>query len=504
MNQSYILAIDQGTSSTKTLVFDNEGKVAARASEPLKTFYRDNGFVEQDPQAIYENVLASVAKCLADFQLNGFSVDAIKACGISNQRETFVLWDETGEPLHNAVVWQCKRSVAVCERLKKEGLQPLIRAKTGLLIDPYFSGSKLLWLYENKAQVKQAIDQGNAYFGTVDSWLLYKLTGGKNFLTDYTNASRTLFFNLKDLAWDKELLDLFGFSRLHLPQPQPSSSFFGQTNFGGLLKQPLAITAMIGDSHAAAFGEGCFSPGTAKATLGTGCSILMNIGAEPKDSEQGMVATICWSTEGRVDYALEGVIVSCGATIEWLKNDLELFADSKQTEAMATAVADNNSVYLVPAFSGLGAPHWDMKRKASISGLTFGCKKNHIVRAALESIPYQIKDVIVAMEADAGIDLQELMVDGGMTSNGFVLQFLSDLLERTVVNIGMADVSALGAACLAGLKAGVYRDIAQLKTFHQEKSFVHPEPLQSKMKAWYQGWQKAVGSSLQEQSILQE
>ncbi|GAA4730203.1 FGGY family carbohydrate kinase [Flavisolibacter ginsenosidimutans] len=502
MNNSYILAIDQGTSSTKTIVFDAEGKAAARASEPLKTFFKDDGFVEQDPEDIYQNVLASVEKCLSEFEAKRFSIDDIKACGLSNQRETFVLWDEAGKPLHNAVVWQCKRSVSVCERLKKEGLQSLLQSKTGLLIDPYFSGSKVVWLYENNAVVKQAIDDGKAYFGTVDSWLLFKLTGGKNYLTDYTNASRTLFFNLNDLAWDKELLDGFGLSNLNLPKPQPSSSSFGYTDFNGLLNQPVAITAMIGDSHSAAFGEGCFTAGTAKATLGTGCSILMNTGAEPKASDSGMVTTVCWSTEDRVDYALEGVIVSCGATVEWLKNDLGLFADSRQTEKMANEVADNNGVYLVPAFSGLGAPHWDMKRKASISGLTFGCNKNHIVRAALESIPYQIKDVLTAMEADADIELQQLMVDGGITSNSFVLRFLADLLGKTVARIGMPDVSALGAAYLAGLKAGVYKDLEHLKTLNSDKVFVQPND-NEKIKEWYAGWQKTIGSYSQQESALQ-
>jgi glycerol kinase len=314
------------------------------------------------------------------------------------------------------------------------------------------------------------------------------LTEGKNYFTDYTNASRTLFFNLKTLRWDKELLKMFGLSRIHLPEPRPSCHCFGETNFSGLLDSSIPITAMIGDSHAAAFGEGCFDAGTAKATLGTGSSILMNIGNEVKASENGMVTTICWSTEDRVDYAFEGVIVSCGSTLEWLRNELGLINDSKATEAMARSVADNNGVYLVPAFSGLGAPHWDMNRRASITGLSFDCNKNHVVRAALESIPYQIKDVIVAMEQDAGVELQQLMVDGGITSNRFVLQFLSDLLERTIVNIGIPDVSALGAAYMAGLKAGVYRDIDHLKCLHIDKNFIDPGFNTDKVKTWYEGW----------------
>ena len=485
----YILSIDQGTSSTKTIIFDEEGKAIAKGSEPLRSYFSEGGFVEQQPEEILQNVLTSVEKCLGEFKSKGGDVKNIKACGISNQRETFVVWDEKGKPLYNAVVWQCKRSVKICERLRKEDLEEKIKSKTGLIIDPYFSGTKLVWLYENVAEVKNAIEDGKAYFGTIDTWLLYKLTGA--YFTDYTNASRTLFFNLKDLAWDKELLSLFGLSKLNLPALKPSSAVFGESDFNGLLDQPIPIAAMIGDSHAAAFGEGCFSPGTAKATLGTGSSILMNIGSEVKDSKQGMVTTICWSTEGRVDYAFEGVIVSCGSTIEWLKNELKLIGDSKETEAIATSVADNNGVYIVPAFSGLGAPHWDMNRKASITGLTFDCNKDHVVRAALESIPYQIKDVIVAMEQDAGIELQELMVDGGITANKFVLQFLSDLLQRKIVNIGMPDVSALGAAYLAGLKAGVYKDLEHLKTLNIDKSVTHPQENKN-IKEHYSGWQNAI------------
>ena len=495
MKSAYILAIDQGTSSTKTLVFDQEGKVVARGSEPLKTYYTEGGHVEQQPDDIYRNVCLSVQQCLAAFRAAGLELSAIQAIGISNQRETFVVWDQAGRPLYNAVVWQCKRSIDICAQLTRQGLTDTVRAKTGLLIDPYFSGSKLIWLYQQVPAVREAIDAGQAYFGTIDTWLLYKLTQGKSYYTDYTNASRTLFFNLHDLSWDAELLALFGLSRLNLPEARPSSAFFGHTDFQGLLPEPVPVCSMIGDSHAAAFGEGCFAPGTAKATMGTGSSIMMNIGGAPTTSGRGMVTTICWSTEARVDYALEGVIVTCGATIEWLKNELGLLTDSSQTEAMARAVPDNNGVYLVPAFSGLGAPHWDMSRKASITGLTFDSNKNHIVRAALEAIPYQIKEVIEAMELDARIELQQLMVDGGITANGFVVQFLADLLEKPVVKIGMPDVSALGAAYLAGLKAGIFTDIAHLKSLNATKTRINPGENSSQVKVYYEGWQKAVGSN---------
>lgn len=493
VKKPFVLAIDQGTSSTKTLVLDAEGKLVARGMAALQTKYLPDGFVEQDPEEIYQNVLQALELALAELKDQGYSAADIEACGISNQRETFVLWDASGQPLYPAVVWQCKRSVHVCREWKQQGWEDDIRERTGLLIDPYFSGSKAAWLFQHDLKVKQAIEKGEAHFGTVDSWLLYKLTGRKAYKTDHTNASRTLFFNIHTLDWDGSLLQRFGLEALNLPEVQASSSFFGETDFNGLLERPIPVNAMIGDSHAAAFGEGCFDPGTAKATLGTGCSILMNIGAAPKASGNGMVTTICWSTESRVDYALEGVIVTCGATIEWLKNELNLFQNSRDTEAMAMAVESNQGVYLIPAFSGLGAPHWDMTRRASINGMGFGTTRNHIVRAALESIPYQIKDVVGAMEADSGLRLQELMVNGGITSNRFVLQFLADLLRTPVVSKGMPDVSALGAGYLAGLKAGIYSSLDQLQSFHAGKQSWQATRNHAIMEAWYEGWRKNIG-----------
>jgi glycerol kinase len=491
-NKKFILAIDQGTSSTKSLIFDDAGIAIAKGSEPLHISYLDDGFVEQDAAEIYQNVLLSVKKCLQQFTEKGFDTNDIAAIGISNQRETFVIWDKDGNLLYPAVVWQCKRSVQICEDLKQKGLSETVNAKTGLVIDPYFSGTKLIWLNQNIPIIQSAIFKGEAFFGTIDTWLLYKFTNGKEYATDYTNASRTLFFNLHTLEWDEELISQFGLTQLNLPELKASSSLFGETTLNNLLPKPIPVTASIGDSHAAAFGEGCFEAGTAKATLGTGCSILMNIGSKPIRSTNGMVTTICWSTEGRIDYALEGVIVSCGATIEWLRNELKLFSDSNETEAMANAVADNGGVYLVPAFSGLGSPHWQMERKASISGISFGTTKNHIVRAALESIPYQIADVIAAMEKDAKLSLKELMTDGGITSNQFVVQLLSDLLNKSVATIGMPDVSALGAAYLAGLQVGVYGSIEALKKLNSDKKNYLSQPDLSKVKEGYAGWQKTI------------
>lgn len=494
MSPSYILAIDQGTSGTKAVVFDGQGRIAAKATEPLASSFPQPGFVEQDPVGIYENVLGAVRACLEAFRGQGHDLRRIKTCGISNQRETFCLWEESGRPLSPALVWQCKRSVGICSRLKGSAVEGEVVRRTGLMIDPYFSGTKLIWLYENDPAVRTAIDAGRALFGTVDTWLLHRLTQGRSFLTDYTNASRTLLFNIDRLQWDQDLLGHFHLQGLRLPEPRPSSFAYGSSDVEGLLPKPIPISAMIGDSHAAAFGEGCFSPGTAKATLGTGCSILLNTGPKRISSSQGMVSTICWSTADRVDYALEGIIVTCGATIQWLRDGLGLFSESKDTEAMALSVRDTRGVVLVPAFSGLGAPHWRMDLKAALLGLTFGCDKNHVARAALESIAYQIKDVIAAMEQDSGLSLQQLRADGGITANRFVMQFLADLLGTEVVNIGIQDVSALGAAYLAGLERGVFKGLDHLAALNTAKTAFRPGPRadQQKAAALHQGWLQAI------------
>jgi len=489
-----ILAIDQGTSSTKTFIFDTNGKAVCKASEALQTYYPEGSMVEQKPEEIYHNVLSSVKQCLSSFQAKGGNLSEIKTCGISNQRETFVLWNKEGTPLYNAIVWQCKRSIDICKRLTKQELSTKINEKTGLIIDPYFSGTKVIWLYENLAHIKESIDRGEAYFGNIDTWLLYKLTNGKSYFTDYTNASRTLFFNLETLAWDRELLDIFGLSNLNLPTVKPSSSMFGSTNLEGLLDHNIDINALIGDSQSAAFGETCFDKGSVKATLGTGCSILMNIGSEPKTSHNGMITTVCWSTKDRVDYALEGIIVSAGSTIEWVRNQLNLFNNTNELEQICTSLKDNGGVYVIPAFSGLGAPHWKMNRKASIEGLSFDSNKKHIIRAAVESVPYQIKDVIEAMEKDAGTPLSELKIDGGMTNNKFVTQFLADLLDRKVTTIKIADVSALGAAYLAGLKCGIYKSLEQLKSFNKNTGSTFSGPNSKYVKTAYSSWQSIISN----------
>ncbi len=495
MSNTFILAIDQGTSGTKAIVFDGEGRLVAQATEPLSSSFPASGFVEQDPRGIYQNVLAAVKACVERFRADVSSdLTHITCCGISNQRETFCLWTSSGTPLCNAIVWQCKRSVDICNRLKGSSVEAEVIRRTGLMMDPYFSGTKLLWLCENHPQIKEAVNSGKAMFGTVDTWLLYRLTQGRRFFTDYTNASRTLFFTIEQLHWDEDLLKQFNLQGLKLPEAKPSSFPYGSSDFEGLLPRAIPISAMIGDSHAAAFGEGCFTAGTAKATLGTGCSILLSTGSKRIASTTGMVTTICWSTADRVDYALEGIIVTCGATINWLRDSLGLFAQSRDTEAMAGSVPDTNGVYLVPAFSGLGAPHWQMDLKAAILGLTFGCNKNHIVRAALESIPYQIKDVIVAMERDSGIPLRQLRADGGITANRFVMQFLADLLQTEVVSIEIQDVSALGAAYMAGLQQGIYDSIDQIaKLSLGRKSFVPGSDAdRQKARMGHQGWLRTI------------
>ncbi|OHB56207.1 MAG: carbohydrate kinase [Planctomycetes bacterium RBG_13_44_8b] len=493
MPESYILAIDQGTSGTKAIIFDSNGRIISKATKELKSYFPQAGFVEQDPNEIYNSVLDSIKLCLKKFSQDpSRNLRNITTCGISNQRETFLLWNKKGNPLCRAILWQCKRSVDICDRIKSSELEDEVIERTGLIIDPYFSGTKLIWLYENDHLVKNAIDAGDAYFGTVDTWLLFKLTQGQSYFTDYTNASRTLLFNINNLQWDDYLLNKFNLKKLNLPQPQPSSHLYGRSDFDGLLPEKINISAMIGDSHAAAFGEGCFSAGMAKATMGTGSSILLNTGSKRIKSKEGMVATICWSTSDRIDYAIEGIIVTCGATINWLRDQLGIFTDSRQTEEMALSVENNNGVYLVPAFSGLGAPYWKMDLRAAILGLTFGCDKNHIVRAALESICYQIKDVIAAMEEDSGIKLKELKVDGGITANHFVMQFLADLLKTNIVNIGIEEVSALGAAYLAGLQVGIFTCLDQLKNLSANKNQFYPSSDTDEIDAFYEGWKKAV------------
>lgn len=496
----YVLAIDQGTSSTKSLIFDEESNVIAKGWVELATDYQSNGFVEQNPEDIYQNVLDSVRNCFAEYNALKLPIESVVSCGISNQRETFVLWDTHGNPMCPAVVWACKRSIAICDELKQKGHEALIRDNTGLVIDPYFSATKLLWLIQNKPEIKRCLDKGELYFGTVDTWILYRLSEGKSYKTDLTNAHRTLLFNIHSLKWDTDILKLWGLEKLNLPEVLPSSAYFGEFNLNILqipdFNHSIAITALVGDSHAATFGEGCFDKGKGKVTMGTGCSIMLNIGAKPLVSKHNMLTTICWSLDNRVDFAFEGAIVSCGSTIEWLKNELNFIKDVQETATMAYAIPDSGGVFLIPAFSGLGAPHWQMNRKASIEGLTFGTGINHIVRAALESISFQIKDVVEAMKQDLGENLEQLSINGGLSKNSFVMECLLNLLQISLQKQENADVSALGAAYLSGLKSGVYENMEALRKLNQQKVQIIPAQSSNDiLENTYQFWRNLVSNA---------
>lgn len=456
----YVLAIDQGTSGTKALVFDSEGQVHARGFAAVSCTHPQTGFVEQDADALFDSVLQAVKLCLTAF--TGDTRDIV-GVGISNQRETVVLWDDEGRPIAPAVSWQCQRSLPICERLKRDGLAPLIAAKTGLLIDPYFSGTKLIWLNENDARVREQIARQRARFGTVDSWLLYRLTHGASYCTDYTNASRTMLFNLASREWDRELLERFDLAQLRLPELKPSAAHFGETDFNGLLARPVPIVSMIGDSHAAAVGEGCLMPGIAKATMGTGSSIMMNVGDTPQTPAQGLVSTLCFATAERVDYALEGIVISAGSTPAFLKEKLHLFDDFTQAEAAFTDY-DNGGVFVIPAFSGIGCPHWKYPGGAQIVGLNFSTAWQHVARAAYESIVYQIKDVIAVMEQAGNVPLRELYLDGGLVQRPFLLQYLADTLNRPVSTLALSEISAAGAAALASLETGLIGSLEEWKS----------------------------------------
>jgi len=471
----YILAIDQGTSSTRAIVFTDAGAIGAIASAPLHTSYTPDGKAEQDPDEIYRSVIQSVSLCLQKLEAEaGVSRDQVCCVGIANQRETFVLWDGNGAPLHDAVVWQCKRSVEICSELKAGGAEDEVRSRSGLIVDPYFSGTKVTWLLRNVPAVRSACEHGEVHFGTVDSWLLFKLTGGAVHATDHTNASRTLLFNIHTLAWDDELGRILEASSLRLPTVHPSSHHYGDSDVGGLFARPIPITAMIGDSHAALFGERCFSPGSAKATLGTGSSILINAGASPPALARSAMSTIGFSLADRLDYALEGIVVSAGSILTWLGRDLGLFSDTAELDEVAGTVDDAGGVCVVPGHAGLGAPFWKMDAKGSITGLTFGTSRAHILRAALESIPYQIRAILDAIAEESGVHCRSIMADGGISANRFVIRWLADTLGLPVHTFATAEVTALGAALLAGLGVGVYDGLDSIRALQLDETVREP------------------------------
>lgn len=493
--KQYILAIDQGTSSTKTLAFDETGNVVAKGSAKLDIRYKDN-FVEQCPEEIYSSVLQSVAACCYDLEQQGILPSQLVSVGLTNQRETFVLWDGDGKVLYNAVSWQCKRSSAICDRLKEEGKEELVKEKTGLPIDPYFSASKLVWLVENIPSIAAELARGNLLFGTVDTWILYRLTEGRCYKTDHTNASRTMLFNIYELMWDDVLLEQLGLQGLRLPEVCPSAYEYATSTFGGLFAEPLSIDAVVGDSQAAALGAGCFQRGEAKATLGTGSSIMMAVGEDLIHKGENTVDAIYYSTAKGVVYAAEGIIVSCGATITWMKEQLGLFADERALEDIVRDVPAKHGVTVIPAFSGMGTPYWKKDAKAAIVGLTFASDRSHVIRAALESVCFQIKDVITATEREHRLTLSQLTVNGGMSENTFVVQFLANVLNKPVSRSAMADASALGCARLAAINVwgGPLHTI--LPQGQVEETVYVPDSSREAVEISYKNWLETVSHYL--------
>lgn len=486
----YILAIDQSTSATKSMIFDANADLVKRVSINHKQYYPSQGFVEHDPDEIFGNTIDGIQKLLNKTGINKRDIAGIS---ITNQRETAVIWNRhTGNPVCNAAVWQCQRGVSICEELKTKGFQEQIKEKTGLIIDSYFSASKLRWMMENVPNLRSSADRGDLLLGTMDSWLLWKLTGGKVHATDYSNACRTMLFNINTLKWDDELIKLFGLCRNMFPEVKFSDELFGHVSDQFESIAGLPISGLIGDSHGALFGQQCFEPGMAKATYGTGSSIMMNIGKKPKTAPEGLVTSIGFGMAKNVDYVFEGNIHCTGDTINWLVNDIKLIDSPKDTEPLATSVEDNGGVYLVPAFVGLGAPYWDHDARAGIVGMGRNTSKAHIVRAALESIAYQVKDLVDLMAEKSGVGLYELRVDGGVTRNDFLMRFQSALLGKNVQRSAIEEISALGSAFMAGLATGVWKNIDEIKKIKiSEKSF--SEKMDDKeIKRLYNGWKQAV------------
>jgi len=489
VSKDYAIALDQGTTSSRAVIFNKKSEIIGIKSKALNQIYPKPGWVEHDPLEIWESQL-EVLKGV--FPEAGITPEQIACIGITNQRETVVIWDRaTGIPVYNGIVWQCRRTAPICDSMKKKGLEQIVREKTGLLIDSYFSGTKIKWILDNVAGVRERAETGELAAGTIDTWLVWKLTGGKVHATDYSNASRTMLFNIKTLEWDRELLEELGIPIGILPEVVPSSGVVGNT-YKQLLGIEIPISGIAGDQQAALFGQTCFEKGSAKNTYGTGCFILMNTGDTPVQSRNNLLTTIAWKIGDRVEYALEGSVFNAGSTVQWLKDEMKLIDTSAQSETEALKVADTSGVYVVPAFTGLGAPYWDEYARGVIVGITRGTKKEHIIRAALESIAYQSKDVLKAMECDSGISLKELKVDGGASSNGFLMQFQADILGVRVHRPVVFESTALGAAYLAGLSTGLWGsrdDICRSWTLGREYS---PYMQQQERDSRYNNWLRAV------------
>ena len=488
----YIMALDAGTTSNRCILFDRGGNLCAMAQKEFTQIYPQPGWVEHDPEEIWNVQLEVAQQAMRNL---GISAGDIAAIGITNQRETTIVWDKlTGEPVYNAIVWQCRRTAEYCDSLKAKGLTDRIRQKTGLVIDPYFSGTKIRWILEQVPGAREKAERGQLLFGTVETWLIWKLTGGAAHVTDYSNASRTMLFNIHDLTWDEEILRELDIPAAMLPKAMPSSCVYGHTLaqfFGG----PIPIGGAAGDQQAALFGQTCLEPGQAKNTYGTGCFLLMNTGTTPVFSNNGLVTTIAWGLNGQVYYALEGSIFVAGAAIQWLRDELRLIDSAQDSEYMAKKVPDTNGCYVVPAFTGLGAPHWDAYARGAIVGLTRGVNKYHIIRATLDSIAYQTRDVLVAMEADSGICLTALRVDGGASANNYLMQTQADLTGAPVIRPRCVETTALGAAYLAGLAVGYWKNTDQVQDNWAVDRAFEPELSDDQRQARCDGWSRAVERS---------
>jgi glycerol kinase len=483
---SYVISLDQGTTSSRAVLFDEKCRIKAIAQQEFRQIFPRPGWVEHDPNEILNTQTAVLGKVIQD---HGVRLSAIHAIGITNQRETTVVWDRnSGQPVYNAIVWQDKRTAAICEDLKRRGLESYVRENTGLVIDSYFSATKIKWILDNIEGVRQRADKGELAFGTVDSWLIWNLTGGTSHVTDYTNASRTMLYNIRSLQWDKKLLGELGIPESMLPSVLPSAADFGHWKTG---QDNVPIAGVAGDQHAALFGQACFEPGMVKNTYGTGCFMLMNTGSEIQLSQNGLVTTIAWGLDGKVEYALEGSVFIAGAAVQWLRDSMHMIDQSKDSEYFATKALGSNEVYVVPAFAGLGAPYWDMYARGAIFGLTRDTGKDHIIKATLESMAYQTKDILVAMQDDAGISLSTLKVDGGACANNVLMQFQADILGASVERPEVIESTAMGAAFLAGIQSGLWKKEDIITNRRVERTFV-PAMDEETRRRLYKGWIKAV------------
>lgn len=490
IDKKYIVALDQGTTSSRAVILDREANIVASAQREFPQIYPKAGWVEHDPMDIWATQSGTLTEVLAHADI---SSEQIAAIGITNQRETTIVWDKnTGKPVYNAIVWQDPRTADYCSQLQQQGLTDYIQQTTGLVINPYFSGTKVKWILDNAEGARSKAERGDLLFGTVDSWLVWKMTQGRVHITDYTNASRTMLFDIHRLQWDDKLLSILEIPRAMLPEVKSSSEIYGQTNIGGKGGTRIPIAGMAGDQQAALYGQLCVHPGMAKNTYGTGCFMLMNTGTQAVTSTHGLLTTLACGPRGEVNYALEGAVFIGGAAIQWLRDELKLFEDSADSEYFASKVKDDNGVYMVPAFTGLGAPYWDPYARGAIFGLTRGANSNHIIRATLESIAYQTRDVLEAMQQDANTRLQSLRVDGGAVANNFLMQFQADILGTRVERPEVREVTAMGAAYLAGLAVGFWSDLEEVRARALVEREFRPGIETTERNFRYAGWKKAV------------